>query len=83
MAQHQTLDVAQSMMDKNLRHNDSTVPGYVPWWERCTPEERQWQIARLKRALLFCRGLAADLAPHLREHIESLEWLYRTDLWRM
>jgi hypothetical protein len=61
------------LLESNQEHADSTVPGFVPWHERCTSAERIEGIKRLERALCFCRGRAADLAPHLREHIKRLQ----------
>jgi len=52
---------------------DSVAPGFTPWWTRATFEELAAGIARLKRALRFCRGRAADLHPLLTEHIRFLE----------
>ena len=67
------------LLEHNQAWADSGRPGFVPWWMRCTPVERQEGIRRLKRALLFCRGRAADLAPHLREHIKKLERIGELD----
>lgn len=55
---------------------DSTSEGFTPWWTRCTEEEFDIQLRRLRRALRFCRGRAADLKPHLQAHIDFLE-IYR------
>lgn len=52
---------------------DSTAPGFRPWWERATVVELWEGIRRLKGTLAFCRGRAADLRPHLAEHIRKLE----------
>ena len=58
---------------------DSQSPGFVPWWERIDdPEEFDRRLARLNRAVWFCKGRAADLKPHLLKHIYFLE-SYRND----
>lgn len=60
------------LLESNQAHADSTVPGFVGWWLRYTDAERAEGIRRLERALRYCRGWAADLAPGLRRHIERL-----------
>jgi len=52
---------------------DSTAPGFTPWWTRASLAELAAGIVRLKRALRFCKGRAADLRPLLEEHIRFLE----------
>ena len=52
---------------------DSQSEGFTPWWTRATPSELAAGIARLERALRFCRGRAADLHPHLSQHITFLK----------
>jgi hypothetical protein len=56
-----------------MRVNDSTTKDFTPWWTRCDINHFDLQLARYKRALLFCRGRASDLAPHLRAFILFLE----------
>jgi hypothetical protein len=60
------------LLENNQQHADSMAQGFIPWWDRCTPEQLAEGIRRLERALLFCRGRAADLAPGLRRHIARL-----------
>jgi hypothetical protein len=61
-----------SLLEQNQVYVDSHPVGFIPWWDRCTPEQLAEGIRRLEHALLFCRGRAADLAPGLRAHIERL-----------
>lgn len=68
------------LLESNQRYADAAPAWFVPWWERCTRAELVEGLQRLNRALRFCRGRAADLAPHLREHIARLERVYFT--WR-
>jgi hypothetical protein len=60
------------LLIRNLAHADSTVDGFTPWWTRCSPGELTYGIMRLKRALHFCCGSAAHLAPILTRHINRL-----------
>src|SRR5579863_1320310 len=52
---------------------DSTSPKFLPWWIRAYRRTFEYQLARNKRALAFCRGRASDLKPILQAHIEFLE----------
>lgn len=54
---------------------DATVPGFIPWWERASRVELERGLRRMRRALSFCRGRAADLRPILVRHIRRLEIL--------
>lgn len=60
---------------KVLPQHDSTVPHFLPWWDRCDQDYFRWQLARYRRALRFCRGSAADLRPLLLNFIRQLEAL--------
>lgn len=61
----------ENLLAKNQARADVGIR--QPWWELATPDELQLGISRLRRALQFCRGRAADLWPHLACHILALE----------
>lgn len=46
---------------------------FAPFWETCDEKKLSYRIARLERALPFCRGRAADIRPHVIEHIDFLK----------
>jgi hypothetical protein len=48
-----------------------------PFWKRCTAVELQYRIQRLERALPYCRGRAADIRPHVEEHIRFLKGVFQ------
>lgn len=53
-----------------------------PWWADCPPDELQAGIARVRRALPFCRGRAADIRAHVEQHLACLESFARGEGYR-
>ena len=56
---------------------DSTALGFHPWWTHATQEEIAQRITRLEQVKYYCKGRAADLRPHVEEHILFLKGLLR------